>query len=233
VILDHEVTPTNGHPSRRRWEYDRRLLPNPYLAEALEPEEVQDLVTAREKSGLTIGYPAWNLLYYSLFCSLPGDSPSSPPDAVVVETGTNQGASTIVMAQALKDAGLDSVVHTVESQPELAEIAKQNVAQAGLTDHVQFNVENSLTFLTRLVEEMGHIDFIFLDDDHSFEHVVAEFEIVHPALLVRKGKAYFDNTSDLGVFEALKLIPERHGGNLVQFENCSWEPPGNAIWQPA
>jgi hypothetical protein len=46
--------------SYRRFDYDRRLLPSPYLAE-LEPEGT-DLATASTRTGLTVGYPAWNLL---------------------------------------------------------------------------------------------------------------------------------------------------------------------------
>jgi len=137
------------------------------------------------------------------------------------------------MAQALKDVHLDAVVHTVDREQGFADIAKQHVALAGLSDYVRFNVEDSLTFLSRIVEEKRHIDFIFIDDNHSFEHVVEEFSIIHPALLLRRGKAYFDNTSEGGVAEALESICANYGGNLVRFENCSWRPPGNAIWQPS
>jgi len=226
--------------TRRRFDYDRRLLPNSYLA-SLEPEGLEDpRLAARLFTGRTIGYPAWNLLYYSLLCSLPGPDPDEPgllpgplrDDAVVIETGTNRGASTIVMAQVLEDVQLDAVVHTVDVNEDILLIAKANAHLAGVEDRIEFHEEDSVTFLRRMVEEKRHIDFIFIDDDHARDHVVEEFSIVHPALLERRGTAYFDNTTEGGASEALEAIKTEYGGNLVRFDNCGWGPPGNAIWQP-
>jgi cephalosporin hydroxylase len=76
------------------------------------------------------------------------------------------------------------------------------------------------------------VDFALLDGAHDAEHVLAEFELVHPLVRSCGGKVYFDNTSAGGVAEALRRIGAAHGGNLVEFANCSWAPPGNAIWQP-
>jgi predicted O-methyltransferase YrrM len=214
-------------PPGRRFQYERRLLPNHRLA-ALEPE------TARwrqvmDQSGLSIGYPAWNLLYYVLLCGL-SPARESP---VVVETGTNFGASTIVMAQALEDLGVGTVLETVERNPEAVEKARANVEAAGLTDRVRFHVGDSLEFLRDIAERVGRIDFIFLDDMHIVTHVIAELDIVVPMIEPVDGKIYFDNTELKGVAVALAELRRKFGGNLVQFPNCSWNPPGNAVWQPA
>ena len=209
--------------SRRMFDYDRRLLPNPYHAE-LESAS-PDLEAAVKLTGLSIGYPAWNLLYYCLLCSLP------PQDAVVVETGTNQGFSTIVMAQALKDAGASAAVRTVDIDPEIVPRARHNVEKAGLSDYVEFHVGDSLGFLTELAGEQDHVDFAFLDGNHEFEHVMKEFEAIHPRVAACGGKVYFDNTLSGGVAEALRHIRAQYEGALVEFSNCSWSPPGNAIWQ--
>jgi predicted O-methyltransferase YrrM len=72
-----------------------------------------------------MGYPAWNLLYYTLLASLRSEEP------VVVETRTNLGFSTIIMAQALKDAEARSVVRTVELSSEIAKLAEEH-ARDGL-----------------------------------------------------------------------------------------------------
>jgi precorrin-6B methylase 2 len=222
--------------SYRRFDYDRRLLPNSYLAD-LEPEGV-DLEGAGDLTGLTIGYPAWNLLYYTLFCSPQPDprvtgpvAPPISPDLVVVETGTNQGASTIVMAQALKDLGTTAKVQTVDVNEALLEIAQRNVERAGLADHVEFHNEDSIAFLTRLTGEVDQFDFIFIDDLHEAKHVISELAIVCPKMARRTGKIYFDNTSGRGVSAALAHLKEHYGGNLIEFPNCSFAPPGNAIWQ--
>lgn len=223
--------------SYRRFDYDRRLLPNPYLAE-LEPEGA-DLATAFGRTGQTMGYPSWNLLYYALFCSPQPDpsayGPVPPPittDPVVVETGTHKGGSTIVMAQALKDLGTTAKVRTVEMNESLVEIAKRNVETAGLTDQVEFHVEDSLSFLARTADQVDQFDFILIDDDHRAEHVIKELAIVCPRIAPRTGKIYFDNTSGAGVNGALHHLKETYGGNLLAFPNCSSRPPGNAIWQP-
>jgi precorrin-6B methylase 2 len=218
--------------SVRRYDYDRRLLPNSYLAH-LEPPDIRDFSASNDRTGLTPGYPAWNLLYYSLFCSLPVESYGSTfelsklrQDPVVVETGTNRGASTIVMAQALKDAGLASKVLTVERREHLQRVARKHVEAAGLSSHVTFHLGDSVEFLRGLES----VDFLFLDDDHDFEHVMTEIEAIHDKL--REGAiVYFDNTLEGGVAEALQAIPERYGGNVIEFPNCSLGPPGNAIWQ--
>jgi hypothetical protein len=220
----------------RRLDYDRRLLVNPHL-ETLEPEGV-DLETAYARTGMTIGYPAWNLLYYSLFCSPQPDptvygEPAMPrTDLVVLETGTNLGVSTIVMAQALKDLGVTTKVRTVDFDESAVEIAKRNVEAAGLSDRVEFNVGDSLEFLSAVTEEADELDFVFLDDDHTTPHVVKELDIICPKITPGRGKIYFDNTTGRGVSGALDYLKKTYGGNLIHFPNCSLSPPGNAIWQP-
>jgi predicted O-methyltransferase YrrM len=226
TVLDYAIRRGVGRfkDSRRMFDYDRGLLANPYLAE-LETAS-PDLQIAVKLTGLSIGYPAWNLLYYCLLCSLP------PQGGLVVETGTNHGFSTIVMAQALKDAGAGGVVRTIDIDSEIVPRARENVQKAGLSEYVEFKVGDSLEFLRELVSAQDHLDFAFLDANHEFGHVVKEFEIIHPRVVACGGKVYFDNTSSGGVADALRHISRTYGGNLVSFPNCSWSPPGNAIWQP-
>jgi predicted O-methyltransferase YrrM len=218
------LLPTEG--VRRMFNYDHALVPNPYIArlEARSP----DIDAAIANTGLTIGYPAWNLLYYSLLCSLQGER----REVVVVETGTNQGFSTIILAQALKDSGARGVLRTVDIDPDRVEIARQNVAEAGLTGRVEFHVGDSLAFLTRLASEVPSIDFAFLDGNHEWSHVTREFDIIYPVVVAGRGKVYLDNTQSGGVAIAMEYIRRAYGGNFVEFNNCSWSPPGNAIWQP-
>ncbi len=207
------------------FDYDRRLLVNPYLAE--HESDCHDLRAAIASTGLSLGYPAWNLLYYSLLCSLP------PSDPVVVETGTNQGFSTIVLAQTLIDAGVEGVVRTVDIDPEMVALAKRHAQEAEVAVRIRFEVGDSVNFLARLAGEVDHVDFAFLDGDHRADTVLREFELLHPLVAACRGKVYFDNTAKGGVAKALRQIHATYGGNLVEFPNCSWAPPGNAIWQPS
>jgi predicted O-methyltransferase YrrM len=234
----------------RRFDYDRGLLPHPYLAELEADEFDADFVelsktpprddaerkeraAARTKwlgdTHMSPGYPAWNLLYYTVLSSIDPEL----EDVVVLETGANCGVSTIVMAQAVRDLGLDVPVHTVELHPGLAENAQRNIEKAGLSDYVRFTVGNSLDFLEKLTAEVDHIDFAFIDDLHTRDHILREIDLVCPKVFPRRGKVFFDNTGGGGdVALALRELRPRFGGNLVEFANCSWGPPGNVIWQP-
>ena len=237
----------------RRFDYDRRLLPHPLLADLdaaendPEMERLKQVVPATDEerevlareyrearnrwagnATWSMGYPSWNLLYFSVICSLP----RFLPGAVVIETGTNRGLSTIAMAQALVDLEIDTPMHTVELEEDLVELAKQNVAAAELTERVRFHTGDSLAFLSDLGAEHDHFDFVFLDDAHDREHVQKQIDIVCPKVAAGGGKIYFDNSGRGGVAEALDYLRERHGGNLVTFMNCSGAPPGNTIWQP-
>ncbi len=213
--------------SRRRFSYRHQLLPNDRLVEV--ESGVEDLDAAVKSSGLTMGYPAWNLLYYAALCSL---VPQDGRDSLVVETGTNRGLSTIVLAQAMVDAGVPGLVHTVDIDADLVEVAKQNVARAGLTERVRFSTGDSLDFLHRFTESNDRVDFAFLDGSHEDEHVRAEFELLFPAVVAARGLVYFDNTTAGGVRHALRYIRHAYPGNLIEFGNCSWSPPGNSVWQP-
>jgi predicted O-methyltransferase YrrM len=211
-------------PSARRFDYDRRLLVNPYLAE--REDGCRELSQALARTGQSMGYPAWNLLYYTLLCGLPAADP------VVVETGTNWGFSTIVLAQALVDGGRGGVVRTVDIDPEAVAVARGHAERAGVAARIRFHVGDSFEFLDRLPSEVGQVDFAFLDGGHTAEHVIGEFERLYPLVAAGGGKVYFDNTSRGGVAKALRHIHKAHGGNLIEFPSCSWAPPGNAIWQP-
>ena len=200
---------------------------------ALQKEWNVEFIRWLGETDKSIGYPGWNLLYYALLTSL---SPSMS-DHVVVESGTNRGLSTIVMAQALKDLEVEARVDTVDIDPDNSAAARDHVEAAGLSDYVNFHVGDSQEFLADLVEQVPHIDFAFIDSDHHAAHVQKEVDIVCAKVAVRRGKIYFDNSepgggSDGGVAEALEYVKSTYGGNLVRFVNCSLRPPGNAIWQP-
>ena len=211
---------------RRIFDYNKGFLPNKYLAKL---ESISfDLESAKKHTGMSIGYPAWNLLYYSVLCSMP----QGEREVVIVETGTNMGFSTIILAQALCDAKKKGIVYTVELEAADYNSSKVNVEKAGLSEYVKSHLGDSLVFLANLSEKKDYINFAFLDGNHDFEYVIKEYAIIHPLIATCRGKVYFDNTSEGGVATALKYIKTNYKGNLIEFGNCSWKPPGNAIWQP-
>jgi predicted O-methyltransferase YrrM len=205
-------------------------LPNKYLAE-LESKTHNLEIAYKNMTGESLGYPAWNLLYYSLICSLPIER----KETVIVETGTNNGFSAIIMAQALWDMNMNGVVNTVDIDEKVVELAKSNVARAGVAEYVKFHVQDSLEFLSQFVKEVEYIDFVLLDGSREYYHIKKEFSIIYPKVVACRGKVYFDNTGGgvcSGAARALQFIRSAYGGNIIEFKNCSAAPPGNAIWQP-
>jgi predicted O-methyltransferase YrrM len=81
----------------------------------------------------------------------------------ILEIGTLGGYSTIWLARALPD---DGRLITLEFSPKHAEVARANIARAGLSHKVEIRVGPALDTLPLLAaEKRGPFDFIFVDAD--------------------------------------------------------------------
>ncbi len=81
----------------------------------------------------------------------------------ILEIGTLGGYSTIWLARSLPAKGR---VITLEKNPRHAEVARVNIAKAGLAGMVEFRVGEALDALPQLVKEgLGPFDLIFIDAD--------------------------------------------------------------------
>jgi len=81
----------------------------------------------------------------------------------ILEIGTLGGYSTIWLARALPEGGR---LITLESEPRHAEVARANLARAGLADRVEVRLGQALETLPRLrAEGLGPFDFVFIDAD--------------------------------------------------------------------
>jgi len=81
----------------------------------------------------------------------------------ILEIGTLGGYSTIWLARALPDGGH---LVTLEFSPKHAEVARANIARAGLSHLVEIRVGPALDSLPLLAaEKRGPFDFIFVDAD--------------------------------------------------------------------
>jgi len=81
----------------------------------------------------------------------------------VLEFGTLGGYSTIWLARALPD---DGHLITLEAEPRNAEVARKNIARAGLADLVDLRVGPALDQLPDLeAEGAGPFDLTFIDAD--------------------------------------------------------------------
>jgi predicted O-methyltransferase YrrM len=214
----------------RKFNYRTSLLPNSYLA-SLE-DGVGSIEEGISRSGYTIGYPGWGVLYYLLLSHL---SPFF--ENIIVETGTNVGCTTIVLAQALKDSGVKGRVFTVELEKGNFDKAVDNFKRANLDSLITAINCDSRLALKEIIAQYDAIRIVLLDASHTYQDVLEEFELVYPHL---DGNALviFDNTfqiaephEDQRVNGALKHIMGTYGGNLVNLEYVSWYTPGLAIWQ--
>jgi predicted O-methyltransferase YrrM len=83
----------------------------------------------------------------------------------VLEIGALGGYSTIWLARALPD---DGRLVSLELNPRNAEIARSNVARAGLAAKVEIRVGRALDALPRIeAEGLGPFDFVFIDADKT------------------------------------------------------------------
>jgi predicted O-methyltransferase YrrM len=81
----------------------------------------------------------------------------------ILEIGTLGGYSTIWLARALPEGGR---LVTLEAEPKHAEIARANLARAGLEGVVELRLGRALETLPRIASEgLGPFDLVFIDAD--------------------------------------------------------------------
>lgn len=210
--------------------YNGSLLPNPHLA-SLE-EGVTTIDEARSRTGATIGYPGWGLIYHLLLSHL-----DRGREEILIETGSNVGCTTIVLAQALIDSGCRGRVITFELDPANVAAAQRNYELAGVAERIEIHVGDVRETFAPGIARLSGGRFAFIDASHRFDDVMFEFETLLPHL-APDALVLFDNTyriadegEDQRVNGALRRIKAEFGGNLVNLEHVSWFTPGLAIWQ--
>ena len=102
----------------------------------------------------------------------------------ILELGTLGGYSTIWLARALPAGGR---LITLESDPRYAEVARANIARAGLAAVVEVRVGPALDTLPRLAADgLGPFDLIFVDADKQTnpEYLAWALELSRPGSLI-------------------------------------------------
>jgi predicted O-methyltransferase YrrM len=94
----------------------------------------------------------------------------------VVEFGASLGVSTIHLAAGIRDRGSGSLI-TTESHPRKVEMARRNLADAGLDDVVELRAGDALDTLKDLP---GQIDVLFLDGRNDL--YLSVLQLVEPGL---------------------------------------------------
>ncbi len=181
-----------GHPERARAFFRRALALDPGNQEAREAvsgrANGEPTVTTRK----TLALPDWrssripdtirNLdsgdgslveeyaFLYGICCLLRPN--------LVLETGTNTGVSSIVLACAMRDSHMSSRIVTVENDGEVLRRARDQVERCGLTEFIEFVEGESLKALPIILKKYARFDLCFLDGGHDYEVVRGEFELV-------------------------------------------------------
>ncbi|MCW5712916.1 MAG: O-methyltransferase [Bauldia sp.] len=129
----------------------------------------------------------------------------------VLELGTLGGYSTIWMARTLPPGGK---VVTIEAMPTHAEVARRNIAAAGMTERVDIRLGAGLTVLPLLAAEKGDpFDFAFIDADKA--NIPAYFDwavrLSRPGSLivvdnVTRGGAVIDAASGVADVEGVRAL---------------------------
>jgi predicted O-methyltransferase YrrM len=140
--------------TQARWaEVDR------YITDLFTPDD--PVLTAALKASAEAGLPSINVTpnqgkLLMILAQLQGARR-------VLEIGTLGGYSTIWLARAMPAGGR---VVTLEADSKHAEVARANLARAGLADVVEVRLGPALETLPQLVaEQRGPFDFIFIDAD--------------------------------------------------------------------
>ena len=127
---------------------ERLVHPDPSLGAALDASDAGGLPS------INVSPPQGKLLM--LLAQLAGAKR-------ILEIGTLGGYSTIWLARALPD---DGRLVTLEAIPKHAEVARANLARAGVADKVEVVVGPALESLARLeADRRGPFDLFFLDAD--------------------------------------------------------------------
>ncbi len=123
----------------------------------------------------------------------------------ILEVGTLGGYSTIWMARALP---VDGRLITLEVNPRHAEIARQNIANAGLDAKVDLRLGGAHQTLEQLTAQSeGPFDLIFLDADKPSlpDYLAWSLKLTRPGSLiiadnvVRKGAVIESDSADAAV----------------------------------
>jgi predicted O-methyltransferase YrrM len=159
---------------------DRWAEVDEYVSGLLAPQD--EALEAAVKAGVDAGMPEIQV---------------SPPQArlleilarsigarTMLEFGTLAGYSTIWLARALPAGGR---LITLEADPGYAEVARTNIANAGLSDLVELRVGPALDALPALdAEGAGPFDLVFIDADkiHTPDYFAWSLERTRPGGLI-------------------------------------------------
>jgi predicted O-methyltransferase YrrM len=126
----------------------------------------------------------------------------------VLEVGTLAGYSTINLARAVGPSGR---VVTLEYEPSHADVARQNLARAGVAERVEVIVGAALDTLPVLAQrgEVFDLSFIDADKENNVAYVEWAIKLSHPGSII-----VVDNIARFG--RVLEPAPDDHQARAVR-----------------
>jgi predicted O-methyltransferase YrrM len=94
--------------------------------------------------------------------------------ATIIELGTSLGITTAYLA----NGNLKAKVITIEGASEVAEIAKENFGQLGLSE-IEVITQSFDLALPALIESIAHPAFVLIDGNHTHSATINYFELLH------------------------------------------------------
>ncbi|HKH50921.1 MAG TPA: O-methyltransferase [Mycobacterium sp.] len=151
----------------------------------------------------------------------------------VLEIGTLAGYSTIQLARAVAP---DGDVVTLEFEPKHAEVARQNLARAGVDDRVEVIVGAALDTLPTLASRAETFDLIFIDADkeNNVAYVGWAIKLGRPGSIIvvdniaRFGRVLEPASDDLQA-RAVREMLEMMGGN-PRLDTAAIQTVGTKGW---
>lgn len=134
----------------------------------------------------------------------------------MLEVGTLGGYSTICLARALPAGGK---VVTLEIDPHHAEVARRNLARAGVEGMVEIRLGRAIDSLRAMIDAGEEaFDFVFIDADKqsNADYVRAALDLTHPGSaivvdnVVRQGKVIDAASADAMVQGTRRLYDYLH-----------------------
>ncbi|HEY1606642.1 MAG TPA: O-methyltransferase [Allosphingosinicella sp.] len=153
----------------------------------------------------------------------------------ILEIGTLGGYSTIWLARALP---ADGRLVSLEIDPYHAEVARANLARAGVGDRVEIVVGPARATLERMIAEgAAPFDLVFLDADKpgNADYLRLSLELSHPGTVivvdnvVREGQVANAESSDASVqgsrklFDALAATPRLSATAIQTVGGKKWD----------
>jgi len=155
---------------------------------------------------------------------------------IAVEIGTAKGNAAIAIGQALED-NKKGKLYTID--PVEQELVKIAIRKSGLKHRIDYITDYSYNAIPKL--NLPKIDFIFIDGDHSYENVFADFNLVknlipvdgmiifHDTILFEGPKKVVEAMRKSGEFEIITLPTlsgeDEYGQGALNVHSKKWFKP--------